>query len=151
MELFRQLFPDLNCEIHHIGSTAVPGLSAKPVIDLLVGVESIKDADQTIGPLEKNGYSFWRDNPNKWHYFFVKGLPLIGGTGRTHHIHLVDRGHDFFRKKLLFRDHLRSNPDDARFYEALKNELSKKFPDDRDAYTNGKTDFVNGILLKAGI
>jgi Ser/Thr protein kinase RdoA (MazF antagonist)/GrpB-like predicted nucleotidyltransferase (UPF0157 family) len=148
-EQIKNTLGDRLFEIHHIGSTAVPGLRSKPILDLLVAVDSPKDADLLIKPIEKFGYSFWRDNPNKWHYFFVKGLPLAGGSGRTHHIHLVENNHDFFRKKILFRDYLRSKPEAAREYEVLKDQLSLKFPDDREAYTEGKTEFVNSILRLA--
>lgn len=147
--LLRTLLPHLNFEIEHIGSTAIPDLPAKPVIDLVVGVESISHAEATIETLEKAGYSYWRDNPNKWHFFFVKGLPLAGGAGRTHHVHIVEKGHSFYRKQILFRDFLRANPDAAKDYLKLKFDLANKFADDREAYTNGKSEFVNAILQKA--
>lgn len=148
-ELMKVAIGNRSIEVHHIGSTAVPGLRAKPIIDLLIAVDSLEDADLLIEPLENIGYSFWRANPNKWHYFFVKGLPLAGGSGRTHHIHTVEKNHEFFREKILFRDYLRSKPEAAREYEALKDQLSIKFPDDREAYTEGKTAFVGFILRLA--
>ncbi len=99
--------------------------------------------------MEKFGYSFWRENLNKWHYFFVKGLPQAGGSGRTHHIHIVQKEHEFFRKQILFRDYLRSNENARRDYENLKIELLEMFPDNREAYTYGKTDFVAEIIALA--
>lgn len=140
--------PNLNFEIEHIGSTAVPGLSAKPILDLLIGVDSLAVAKKFIEPLEKMGYSYWRDNPKDSHFYFVKGLPLAGGSGRTHHVHIYEKNHEDFRKKRLFRDYLRSHPQSAQDYLHLKTNLSRQFPDDREAYTDGKTNFVNSILEK---
>ena len=138
-------------EIEHIGSTAIPGLAAKPVIDLLIGVDSLPDATKFIQPLEAMGYSYWRDNPKTWHFFFVKGLPLAGGAGRTHHVHIYEKNHIEFQKKLLFRNYLRAHSDSAQEYLRLKTDLSQRFQADREAYTDGKTDFVNSILKLAGL
>lgn len=148
-QLLRSQLPNIKFEIEHIGSTAIPGLAAKPIIDLLVGVDSIADAASAIEPLEHIGYSFWRDNPNKWHFYFVKGLPLAGGPGRTHHVHIVEMNTDYYREKVLFRDYIRANPESAQAYLDLKSELALKYPNDREAYTNGKTEFINVILAKA--
>lgn len=77
--------------VEHFGSTSVPGLSAKPIIDMLVGVRSVAEAREKAVPiLEGLGYAFWYDNPNPAHLFFVKGLPPNGP--RTHHIHMVEPG-----------------------------------------------------------
>lgn len=145
----REVLPNINFEIEHIGSSAIPGLSAKPIIDLLIGVDSLTDAKQFVEPLEKIGYSYWRANPKEWHFYFVKGLPLAGGTGRTHHVHIYEKTHEDFRKKLLFRDYLRTHSDAVQEYLRLKQNLSSQFSDDREAYTDGKTDFVKSILKRA--
>jgi GrpB-like predicted nucleotidyltransferase (UPF0157 family) len=145
----RAALPNMNFEIEHIGSTAVPELSAKPILDLLIGSDTLDIAKQFIDPLEGIGYSYWRGNPKKWHLFFVKGLPLAGGTGRTHHVHIYDKNHEEFRKKLIFRDYLRAHSNSAQDYLRLKEDLSRWFSDDREAYTDGKTDFVNSILKRA--
>lgn len=144
----RNVLPGINFEIEHIGSTAIPGLSAKPIIDLLIGVDDLTDAKQFVEPLEKIGYSYWRANPKEWHFYFVKGLPLAGGAGRTHHVHIYEKNHEDFRKKLLFRDYLSTHSDVAQEYLRLKQNLSNQFSDDREAYTNGKTEFVNSILKR---
>ena len=142
--------------IEHFGSTAVPGLSAKPVIDILVAVRSLAQARQEAVPsLEALGYSYWRDNPDPHHMFFVKGLPPLGP--RTHHVHLVEfgspdarlTGEDTFWDRLLFRDYLRTHPEEVRRYEALKRYLATRFPTDREAYTDGKTDYVRSVMVKA--
>ena len=148
-KILRETLSSITCEIEHVGSTSIPNLGAKPVIDLMIGVASLAEAEKTIEPLEKIGYSFWSENSNKWHFFFVKGLPSLGGTGRSHHVHVVDRNHNFYLKQILFRNYLRENPKSAHDYFELKIKLSQKFHDDRDAYTNGKTEFVNSILAKA--
>ncbi len=146
---------DLVVAVEHFGSTAVPGLSAKPIIDLLVGVRSVAEAREAAIPkLESLGYAFWYDNPNPAHLFFVKGLPPNGP--RTHHLHMVEPGtfRDpkneafLFWDRLLFRDYLRAHPDEARRYEAVKRDLAARFPDDREAYTDGKAEYVYGVMQK---
>ncbi len=147
---------DLVLAVEHFGSTAVPGLVAKPVIDLLVGVRSVAGArERAVAPLEALGYSYWRDNPNPGHLFLVKGLPPNGP--RTHHIHMVEPGAFpdpknealLFWDRLLFRDYLRAHPDEARRYESLKRALAARHPGDRDAYTEGKTEYVYGVMQRA--
>ena len=142
--------------VEHFGSTSIPGLSAKPVIDMLVGVPSIAEAREMAVPvLEALGYAFWYDNPNPDHLFFVKGLPPNGP--RTHHIHMVEPGTFpdpkneafLFWDRLLFRDYLRAHPDEARRYEAVKHDLAARFPEDREGYTDGKTEYVYGVMQKA--
>ncbi len=145
----RAAVPNLNFEIEHVGSTAVPGLLAKPVLDLLIGVDSLEAAKQFIAPLEKMGYSYWRENPKAGHFYFVKGLPLVGGAGRTHHVHLYQKDHEAFKNQLLFRNYLRAHPESTQAYSLLKQELAYKFSRDREAYTEAKTDIVNSILKLA--
>ena len=142
--------------IEHFGSTAVPGLSAKPIIDILVGMRSAAEARELAVPkLEALGYAFWYDNPEPAHLFFVKGLPPNGP--RSHHIHMVEpqtfrdpkNSVFLFWDRLLFRDYLRAHPDEAQSYEALKRELAARFPDDREAYTDGKAEYIYGVMQKA--
>ena len=100
-----------------------------------------------VGPLQRLGYVYWAENPDKTKMFLVKGMPPFG-TGRTHHIHVHTP--DAVEPVIRFRDHLRANPDDARHYEALKRELAAKFATDREGYTSGKDRFVQDVLRKAG-
>jgi GrpB-like predicted nucleotidyltransferase (UPF0157 family) len=153
----REVLPDnLLLGIEHFGSTAVPGLAAKPIIDILVFVRSLEAARcEAVPSLETLGYSFWRDNPVLSTLFFVKGLPPNGP--RTHHIHMVEedaadprRAGGCFRDRLLFRDYLRANPEAALRYTALKSALASRFPNDREAYTDGKTEFILAILNESG-
>lgn len=138
---------DLVVCVDHMGSTAVPGLAAKPIIDLLVSVHSLATAKQVaISPLEKLGYAYWYDNPDPQRMFLVKGLPPNGP--RTHHIHIVELG-SILLERLMFRDYLREHPDEALRYAQLKRHLAKEFLTDREAYTNGKTAYVQSVMQKA--
>jgi GrpB-like predicted nucleotidyltransferase (UPF0157 family) len=127
--------------IHHVGSTAVPGLEAKPVIDILVGVRSLSDARACFEPLARLGYVYAPYRPNEMHWF-CKPDP----SRRTHHLHLVPEGSQRFRDELVFRDHLRSHPGLAAEYGALKRGLTRRFEHDREAYTDGKADFIRLVL-----
>ena len=147
---------DLILGIEHFGSTAVPGLAAKPIIDLLVAVRSLAEArERGVPALEAIGYSYWRDDPAPDRLFLVKGLPPNGP--RTHHAHVVEPGvsHDprlgefTFTDRLLFRDALRNDREEAERYAALKRDLADRFPDDREAYTQGKTEYVYRVMQKA--
>ncbi len=149
---------DLVVTVEHFGSTAVPGLPAKPIIDLLVAVRSLAEARQrSIPVLEALGYAYWQGDPAPDRMFFVKGLPPSGP--RTHHVHLVEPGlsqdprlGEFsFADRLLFRDKLRADPEEAQRYLQLKQKLAAEFPDDREAYTNGKTDSIYGVMQKARV
>jgi GrpB-like predicted nucleotidyltransferase (UPF0157 family) len=143
----RHLLGDLVTRVEHIGSTAVPGLHAKPIIDLLVGVRSLDQAKQQAVPvLEAVGYSYWRDNPEQERMFLVKGLPPNGP--RTHHLHMVEPA-SMVWERVLFRDYLRSHPSEAQRYAQLKHELAAQFPHDREAYTDGKTMYIAAVLAKA--
>jgi len=138
------LFP---VTVDPIGSTAVPGMAAKPILDILLGLPDFEQGRRIIPHLENLGYGFWRDNPEKDHLFFVKGRPPQG-IRRTHHVH-VFRDPARSREHLLFRDYLRAHPEEARRYEALKRDLAGRYPDDREAYTNAKSGFIQGILKNA--
>lgn len=146
---------DLVIRIEHFGSTAIPGLSAKPIIDLLILTPSLDEAKRrAVGPLEAHGYSYWRDNPDPHHMFLVKGLPPNGP--RTHHIHMVEADSPDYRcegfafaERLLFRDYLRTHPEELQRYAAVKKELARKHPTDREAYTDSKGEYVRSIMLKA--
>ncbi|WP_299323000.1 GrpB family protein [Parasphingopyxis sp.] len=135
--------------IEHVGSTAVPGLAAKPIIDIMIAVPSVEQArgrfPEALKPLD---YVFWADNPDADRLFFVKGMPPFGER-RTHHVHVCEPG-PLMTDRLAFRDHLRAHPDEARRYADLKAELSRRHGDDREAYTRGKDDFVARILALAG-
>jgi GrpB-like predicted nucleotidyltransferase (UPF0157 family) len=133
--------------IEHIGSTAVPGLGAKPVIDMLVGLRSLDDAASCIAPVVSLGYvyvpEFEAELPER--RFFRRD---INGQ-RSHHIHMVEVGSDFWVEHLRFRDYLCQHPQAVADYEALKLRLAAEFVDDVNAYASAKTEFVRGILAAA--
>ena len=138
---------DLVTQIQHFGSTAIPGLAAKPIIDLLVGVISLEQAKQVaITQLERLGYTYWWENPDPQRMFFVKGLPP--NSPRTHHIHMVEPD-SILWGRLLFRDYLREHSDEAARYEKLKYDLAQRFASDREAYTVGKADYIDSVMQVA--
>ena len=135
---------DLIRRIEHFGSTAIPGLAAKPIVDVLVEVSSLEETRSRVAPLlEAEGYDyFWRptrgdDGPPFYAWFIKRNADRI----RTHHVHMVERDFEHW-DTLLFRDYLIEHPETAREYEALKMTLAREYPNDREAYTNGKTEFV---------
>ena len=128
----------------HFGSTAVPGLAAKPIIDMLIEVTSLDETRKIIVPiLEAQRYDyFWRptagdDVPPFYAWFIKRDAHGI----RTHHLHMVERDFEHWQR-LLFRDYLIEHPEIAKEYEALKLRLAGEFPNDRVAYTRGKTEFI---------
>lgn len=123
--------------IHHVGSTAVPGLEAKPVIDILAGVEDLGSTRACRDPLAMLGYLYapYREAEMHW---FCKPSP----SQRTHHLHLVPTGSKRYRDELAFRDLLRARPDVAAEYVALKRLLAVRHSHDREAYTQGKQAFI---------
>jgi GrpB-like predicted nucleotidyltransferase (UPF0157 family)/GNAT superfamily N-acetyltransferase len=127
--------------IHHVGSTAVPGLDAKPIVDVLVGVADLETSRACFEPLGGLGYRYAPFLPEQMHWF-CKPHP----ARRTHHLHLVPAGSRRFADELAFRDRLRESPDTARSYAALKRDLAVRFRDDREAYTGAKADFVRKTL-----
>ncbi len=131
-------------EFHHVGSTAVPGLAAKPVIDMLGGVRSLEDSKPAIEVLEGAGWCYSPYQPEIKHWF-CKPSPAY----RTHHLHLQPVTGQDFADKIAFRNHLRSHPPDAHRYERLKRSLAERFRDDREAYTEAKSGFVAEVLANA--
>jgi GrpB-like predicted nucleotidyltransferase (UPF0157 family) len=139
--------------IEHFGSTAVPGLAAKPVVDMLVEVSSLEATKERIVPvLEAQGYDYlWRpthgDDGPPFYAWFIKRHPDTGV--RTHHIHMVEAHFAQHWARLLFRDYLIEHPEIANDYEGLKRRLASEFPHDRAAYTNGKKEFIDRVTALA--
>jgi GrpB-like predicted nucleotidyltransferase (UPF0157 family) len=127
--------------IHHVGSTAVPGLEAKPIIDILVGVRDLETSRTCFAPLADIGYLYAPYLPREMHWF-CKPDP----ARRTHHLHLVPLDSQRYRDELDFRDRLRADPDLAERYLSLKRELATAHPDDREAYTYAKAPFIAAAL-----
>jgi GrpB-like predicted nucleotidyltransferase (UPF0157 family) len=135
-------------EIAHVGSTAVPGLAAKPIIDIAARIASLAIArEHAIVPLAEQGYRFWAANPDPDELFFAKGVPPHAPR-RTHHLHVMERAEPF-RELVRFRGRLRVDAETARRYAALKRDLAARYRTDREAYTKGKTEFVAAVLARA--
>jgi GrpB-like predicted nucleotidyltransferase (UPF0157 family)/broad-specificity NMP kinase len=126
--------------IHHIGSTAVPGLDAKPIIDILVTVRRLEEAVACIAPLRKLGYAFVDYPQNRDRRFFRKGKP------RSHHLHIVEQDSSDLADKLAFRDALRADAELRQAYADLKAQLATRYKDDRATYSERKTAFVRTAL-----
>ena len=134
--------------IEHIGSTAIPGLPAKPIIDIEIVVPDLEEARARFPDrLTSLDYVFWAENPNRERLFFVKGMPPHG-TGRTHHVH-VSEGGESLKRHLTFRDFLRANADAREAYATLKQQLADQHRSDREAYTDAKASFINEVLERA--
>jgi len=133
-------------DIDHIGSTAVPGLSAKPIIDIMAGLRGPSDAEVCLPLLGELGYDDVTPEPEEddWYYCLGRGIHSIG-----YHLHLVKAGSQFQERHILFRDYLRTSQEDARRYQALKERLAFEYRDMREEYTNAKTEFIESIIEKA--
>jgi len=145
--LRRALDGDLLIGIEHFGSTAIPGMAAKPIIDILIAVRSLAEARAMVAePLQRLDYVYWADNPKTDRMFFVNGMPPYGAR-RTHHVHITEPTGEMWLR-LTFRDYLRTHPDEAQRYERLKRDLAAVHHADREAYTDAKATFVEEILTK---
>jgi GrpB-like predicted nucleotidyltransferase (UPF0157 family) len=131
--------------IHHVGSTAVPGLDAKPTVDILVGVESLESGKACFELLAQFNYQYALYLSRQMHWFCKPGP-----ARREFHLHLIPVASDRYRDELAFRDLLRAEPELARAYIELKQALAARFPDDREAYTEGKAEFIERALGRRG-
>ncbi len=131
--------------IHHIGSTAVPGLLAKPTIDILPVVDDISQIDALNPPMAALGYIAKGENGIPGRRYFRKG----SDANHTHHIHVFQAGRPEIADHLNFRDYLRAHPDEAVAYGRLKTTLAAQFRADPPAYTNAKAEFIAEILRRA--
>ena len=138
--LERVLEPWLDHGVHHIGSTAVPGLAAKPVIDMIAGVRDLEAARSACDGLATIGYELAPHRPDVAHHFAKPGFGL----------HLTEVGSTLWRERLGFRDTLRANPELAAEYEALKLRLARESPDIQ-TYTAAKRAFVHRVLTGADV
>jgi GrpB-like predicted nucleotidyltransferase (UPF0157 family) len=129
--------------IHHVGSTAVPGLAAKPVIDILIGIEDLDAARACFEPLSRLEYLYAPYRVEEMHWF-CKPDP----ERRTHHLHLVPAGSARYRDELAFRDRLREDPVTAAEYADLKRRLAGELQHDREAYTAAKADFIAAVCAR---
>ena len=151
IEIYRILGKEVAIRIEHFGSTAIPNIRAKPTIDILVEIpEGKKIKDGIIQRMKSEGYHYiLRNDCPPPYIMFVKGYTEEGIKGQSYHIHMAEEEHDGLWDRLYFRDYLIKNKEIALEYEKLKHELAEVFKYDREAYTEGKTEFVLRITEKA--
>jgi len=138
------IYKDILVDIHHIGSTAIPNIKAKPVIDILVVVEDINKVDQYDNLMQELGYEPKGEFGIENRRFFQKG-----GNYRSHHVHIFEKGDQEIKKHLNFRDYLRAHPAKAKQYSKLKESLAEQYPYNIDKYIEGKNDFIQEIDREA--
>jgi len=134
---------DVLVDIQHFGSTSIPNIQAKPILDILVGIRRLEDGPRCIGPLEAIGYEYapWAGIPGD--------LTFGKGERRTHLVHVVEYGGANWSENIRFRDALRRDPELAREYEALKLRLGQEHSESRADYTEAKTEFIRRINTAA--
>lgn len=149
-QLFRaekeRLFASLGnriLDVQHIGSTSIPSIPAKPILDIGVAVTNFEEAARCIPLLEQMGYTYKGENGIPRRHYFVKGEP------RTHHLHMLEIESAEWKNHLRFRDYLRRNSAIAQDYASLKQTLATQFATDREAYQNGKEHFIQAVLQQA--
>jgi GrpB-like predicted nucleotidyltransferase (UPF0157 family) len=140
----KTIFGDEILEIHHIGSTSIEGLNAKPIIDILPVVNDIKKVNQFDNEMVKLGYEPKGENGIPTRRYFQKG-----GDNRTHHVHMYEVNNPEIKRHLAFRDYLKAHPEEVRRYGKLKIDLSQRFPYDIESYIKGKEPLVREIEQKA--
>ncbi len=140
----RDVFGKEIMAIHHIGSTAVPGLKAKPIIDIMPLVRDIEAVDKFSDKMIALRYEPRGEFGIPGRRYFQKG-----GDNRTHHVHIFQFDSSDVERHLAFRDYLRQHADDAKRYGELKESFAKRFPDDIEAYCDGKNEFIKKLEQRA--
>ncbi len=130
-------------DIQHVGSTSIPGMGAKPIIDIGIAVKNFEEASICIPPIEQLGYEYKGENGIPRRHFFAKGNPT------THHIHITEIGSRDWNNQITFRDYLTQHPEIAKAYAELKMELAQRYPTDRESYLEGKAPFIERVLQLA--
>jgi GrpB-like predicted nucleotidyltransferase (UPF0157 family) len=134
--------------VDHVGSTSVPGLAAKPIVDLQVSVRSLQPMDAYRDPLRSVGYEYFEwlneDSVDEYPYFAKPPEPP-----RSFHIHVAESGSHLERRHLAFRDWLRAHPEDAAAYERLKRDLATRDWETMDDYANAKSEFIEAVTARA--
>jgi len=141
----KRLLPDRILAIHHIGSTAIKGIFAKPTIDILPVVSHIEEVDEVQETLRSNGYQPMGENGIPGRRYFIKGTP----EKHLVHIHFFQDGHSEIKRHLLFVHYLNAHPAEAQAYSKLKQELAVQYRLDPESYSQAKTAFIQSIDRKA--
>ncbi len=142
MELLKPLFQDNLVQYFHFGSTAIPNMPAKPTIDMMIEVKDISKIDALNSALAELGYDAMGEYGISGRRFFIKGEEK-----RTHHLHVYQTGNPNMKSR-AFVEYFIANPEDAKAYALLKIDLAKKYPNNRQAYTDGKNAFLDAIEKK---
>ena len=148
IESLKGLLAGVAVDIQHVGSTAVPSIHAKPILDVVVGVRKLEDILAYKAVLEQSGVVF-RGEDVKGQLLFVMGD--FEKDVRTHHIHVVEWNGSAWKNYINFRDYLNAFPEKARMYDACKQRLASRFPDDRKRYTAGKQERIDCLLAEAAV
>jgi GrpB-like predicted nucleotidyltransferase (UPF0157 family) len=136
----KKIFKEILVDIYHIGSTAVPTIKAKPIIDIMMEVKDINKVDSYNKQMEELGYVALGEYGIPKRRFFQKG-----GSKRTHHVHIFEKGNPQIKRHIDFRDYLISHPKVAGEYSRIKEKLAKKYRYDIDKYQEGKESFIKKI------
>ncbi|GAB3882337.1 GrpB family protein [Spirosoma agri] len=136
------VFEGVALAIQHIGSTAVEGLSAKPIIDIAINIQTLPIDDDILNQLARCGYKERVNRLGPEQAVYVKGTEEM----ETHILHIIPVGNPDWHNKIRFRDHLRNHPASRTLYEQIKQELSRQYITDRGSYTKGKEPFIRQVL-----
>ena len=140
----KNILQDVAVDLQHIGSTSIEGIVAKPIIDIVIGVNNLEDILKMNNVLEENGFIFrGQDHPDQ--YLYICG----SGDFITHHIHVTKFDSETWNNYIDLRDYLNAHPKASKDYSSLKEELAKHFSNDRKIYTSKKSDFINSLLINA--
>ncbi|MFJ7678447.1 GrpB family protein [Peribacillus sp. NPDC097198] len=143
-EKLLKIFVNDILNIHHIGSTAIPTIHAKPVIDMVVEVKWLNRVDEYNADMDRIGYEAMGEYGIAHRRFFVKG-----GDKRTHHVHVFQRGNEEIIRHVRFRDYMIAHPEEAHKYSQLKKRLAKVFPNEMAEYIEGKNKYIQEIDKRA--
>ena len=134
-------------DLQHVGSTAIPGIVAKPILDIAAAVRSFEAAFVCIEPIVALGYAYYGENGIPRRHYFVRRDPVSGQA--IIHLHMNELGGPDWENQILFRDYLIAHPEAAAQYSALKRDLAAQYPHDREAYTEAKAPFIEHVLRLA--
>ncbi len=143
--LLREVLGEEVLGVFHIGSTSVPGLKSKPIIDILVAVRDISKVDSFNGAMEEAGYAAFGENGIPGRRYFQKAV----GDDHSHHVHVFEIGNSEIERHIAFRDYLRAHPQAAEKYGTLKARLAEKYPYDIESYQSGKGTMILEIQEEA--
>lgn len=144
-KFLKQQLKDIIVEIHHVGSTSIEGIVAKPIIDILIVIKTFDEIKTIEKILKKYDYENRGHQGVETRYFFAKG----SSENRTHYIHFVTPKNKTYYDLILFKKYLTEHPQERKQYCNLKQELAYKYPEERAKYTKGKNDYINKIIERA--